>query len=281
VYIEKSAFADIFDLSSKKLTSLINKIGSKGTPKPLEREQKVRLDIIGQDIPMVSSNILAAIPGSDLKEEWIILTAHYDHIGTSGDLIYNGADDNASGVTAVLEIAEAFKKAKDDGFSPKRSILFMLVSGEEKGLLGSEYYTRHPVYSFEKTMVNLNIDMIGRRDENHKESNNYVYLIGADKLSSELHEISENVNKTYSQLEIDYTYNDDDDPNRFYYRSDQYNFAKNNIPVIFYFNGTHQDYHKPTDTPDKIELDALQKRAQLVFYTAWVLAEKDDMLELD
>ena len=281
VYIDKESFKDAFDWSEKKLNNHLDKINSKGIPKSFEKQKVVKLDILGHDRPMVSSNILGAVPGSDLKEEWIIITAHYDHIGVSGDLINNGADDNASGVTAVLEIAEAFKKAKKDGYSPRRSILFMLVSGEEKGLLGSEYYTQHPVYSLDKTMVNLNIDMVGRRDESHMESNNYIYLIGADKLSTELHEISESVNQTYSHLEIDYTYNEEDDPNRFYYRSDQYNFAKNNIPVIFYFNGTHEDYHKPTDTPEKIEIDALQKRAQLVFYTAWILAGRDEMLKLD
>ena len=180
-----------------------------------------------------------------------------------------------------MEIAEAFKKAENDGFKPRRSILFLWVSGEEKGLLGSKYYTEQPVYALDKTMVNLNIDMIGRRDEEHKESSNYVYLIGADKLSRELHEISEQVNATYCQLELDYTFNAEDDPNKFYYRSDQYNFAKNNIPVIFYFNGTHQDYHQVTDTADKIELDALQKRSQLVFYTAWNLANRDKMLKRD
>jgi len=281
VYIDKSAFENIFEWNDKKFEKHIDKINSKGEPRSFEKEKSVKLDILGHDDPSVSSNIMAAIPGSDLKEEWIIITAHYDHIGVVNDLIYNGADDNASGTTAVLEVAEAFKKAENDGFVPRRSILFMLVSGEEKGLLGSEYYTQHPVHPFDKTMVNLNIDMVGRRDENHKDSNNYIYLIGADKLSNELHEISEKANKTYSQLEIDYTYNAEDDPNRFYYRSDQYNFAKNNIPVIFYFNGTHEDYHKATDTADKIELDALQKRAQLVFYTTWILAGKDEMLKLD
>jgi Zn-dependent M28 family amino/carboxypeptidase len=180
-----------------------------------------------------------------------------------------------------LEIAEAFKKAEIDGFKPNRSILFLLFSGEEKGLLGSKYYTQHPVYPLDKTMVDLNIDMVGRRDAEHKESNNYVYLIGSDKLSNELHLISEQINTTYSQLELDYTFNAEDDPNRFYYRSDHYNFAKNNIPVIFYFNGTHEDYHKLTDTVDKIEMDALQKRAQLVFYTAWYLANKNEMLKMD
>ncbi len=281
IYISKSTFVDIFELSDKKLKNHINKINSKGSPKSIVKGKKVKLDILGHDEIRVSSNILAAIQGTDLKEEWIIITAHYDHLGLSNDLIYNGADDNASGTTAVLEIAGAFKKAENDGFKPRRSILFMLVSGEEKGLLGSKYYTQHPVYSFDNTMVNLNIDMVGRRDENHKDSNNYLYLIGADKLSHELHEISEYANETYSQLEIDYTYNAEDDPNRFYYRSDQYNFAKNNIPVIFYFSGTHEDYHRPTDTADKIEIEALQKRTQLIFYTTWILAGKDKMLEMD
>lgn len=281
VYIDKDTFKDVFKLSDKKLKNHINKINAKGVPKSIEMEKKVKLDILGHDEPMISSNVVAAIPGSDLKEEWIIITAHYDHLGTSGDVIYNGADDNASGTTAVIEIAEAFKKAENDGYTTRRSILFMLVSGEEKGLLGSKYYTKNPIYPLNKTMVNLNIDMVGRRDESHEESNNYVYLIGADKLSSELQEISENTINTHSQLDIDYTYNSEEDPNRFYYRSDQYNFAKNNIPVIFYFSGTHEDYHKPTDTVEKIEIDALQKRTQLVFYTAWNLAKKEEMLKLD
>ncbi len=123
--------------------------------------------------------------------------------------------------------------------------------------------------------------MVGRIDKKHKDKPEYVYVIGADKLSSELHNISEDVNKRYTQLKLDYTYNDEKDPNRFYYRSDHYNFAKNNIPVIFYFNGTHEDYHKTTDTPDKIDYDILAKRAQLIFYTAWEIANRDNRLVVD
>jgi hypothetical protein len=281
ILIDKKVVADIFDWSEKKLNNHIDKINSKGKPRSFEKVKKVKLDIHGRDEQLVSSNVLAAIQGTSHKDEWVIISAHYDHLGVSNNEVYNGADDNGSGVTAVLEIAEAFKKAEIDGFKPKRSVLFLLVSGEEKGLLGSKYYTEHPVYSLDKTMVDLNIDMVGRRDAEHKESNNYVYLIGSDKLSNELHLISEQINTTYSQLELDYTFNAEDDPNRFYYRSDHYNFAKNNIPVIFYFNGTHEDYHKLTDTVDKIEMDALQKRAQLVFYTAWYLANKNEMLKMD
>ena len=183
-----------------------------------------------------------------------------DHIGIdSNGEVFNGADDDGSGTVAILEIAEAFKKASDEGNGPKRSILFLHVTGEEKGLLGSRYYTENPVFPLESTVTDLNIDMIGRVDKKHKGNPNYIYLIGADKLSTELHDISESMNKKYTNIELDYTYNDENDPNRFYYRSDHYNFAKNNIPVIFYFNGVHSDYHAIGDTPDKINYEMLEK----------------------
>lgn len=151
----------------------------------------------------------------------------------------------------------------------------MTVTGEEKGLLGSDYYTRHPVFPLSSTIANLNIDMIGRIDPAHFAKNDYVYLVGSDKLSSQLHRISENANKLYTNLDLDYRYNDPSDPERIYYRSDHYNFAKNNIPVIFYFNGVHEDYHDVGDTVDKIDFRLLSKRAQLVFYTAWDLVTRD------
>jgi Zn-dependent M28 family amino/carboxypeptidase len=181
----------------------------------------------------------------------------------------------------VIEIAEAFAKAKAEGHGPRRSILFMTVSGEEKGLFGSQYYVENPVYPLENTVANLNIDMVGRVDKKHKDNPNYLYLIGSDKLSTELHKISENANSTYTNLTFDYTYNHPNDPNRFYYRSDHYNFAKNNIPVIFYFNGSHEDYHKETDTVDKINFSILETRAKLVFYTAWELANREERIKVD
>ena len=228
-----------------------------------------------------SENVVAYIKGTEKPDEYVVISAHYDHVGVKGGKVYNGADDDASGTTAVLEIAKAFQKAVKAGNGPKRSVVFLHVTGEEIGLYGSKYYTENPIFPLENTIVDLNIDMIGRVDEKHKETPEFVYLIGADKLSTELHEISEAVNKKYTQLALDYTYNDDKDPNRFYYRSDHYNFAKNNIPVIFYFNGVHEDYHKDTDTPDKIRYDLLQKRAQLAFYTAWEIANRDQKLEVD
>ena len=157
----------------------------------------------------------------------------------------------------------------------------MTVTGEEKGLLGSTYYVEHPVFPLEKTVTNLNIDMIGRSDSKHVDNPEYVYLIGSDKISTELHEISEYCNSTYTNIELDYTYNDDNDPNQFYYRSDHYSFAKNNIPIIFYFTGIHEDYHQPTDTVDKIDFDKMEKITRLVFYTAWEVANKEKRLLLN
>ena len=229
-----------------------------------------------------SENVLAYIKGSEKPNEVIVISAHLDHIGISKNgAINNGADDDGSGTVAILQIAEAFKIAKDKGHGPKRSILFLHVTGEEIGLFGSRYYTdEDPIFPLKNTVANLNIDMIGRVDEKHKDNRNYVYLIGSDKLSQELHDISEAVNQKYFNIHLDYTFNDENDPNRFYYRSDHYNFVKQNVPVIFYFNGTHEDYHKHTDTPDKIEYDLLENRARLIFHTAWELANRDERIKV-
>ncbi|RKF03062.1 peptidase M28-like protein [Tenacibaculum lutimaris] len=228
-----------------------------------------------------SENVLAYIKGTEKPNEIIVISAHLDHEGIKDGEIYNGADDDGSGTVAILEIAEAFKQAADAGKGPKRSILFLHVTGEEKGLLGSKYYTENPIFPLANTVSNLNIDMIGRVDDRHKGNPNYVYLIGSDKLSTELHNISEAMNKKYTNIDLDYKYNDDNDPNRFYYRSDHYNFAKHNIPIIFYFNGTHADYHRPTDTPDKINYEMLENRARLVFHTAWEVANRENRVVVD
>lgn len=223
-----------------------------------------------------TENVAAFIEGSSLSHEVLVISSHYDHEGIDEEgNIYNGADDDGSGTVAILEIAEAFIQAKKDGYTPKRSILFLNVTGEEKGLVGSRYYTENPIFPLEQTVANLNIDMIGRIGEGMENSGDYIYLIGSDKLSTELHELSEEVNEKYMNLKLDYTFNDENDPNRFYYRSDHYNFARHDIPIIFYFNGVHEDYHKPTDTPDKIEYDLLEKRTKLIFLTAWEVANRD------
>ncbi len=228
-----------------------------------------------------SENVLAYIEGTEKPEEVLILSAHLDHEGIKDGEIYNGADDDGSGTVALMEMAQAFKMAKNDGFGPKRSILFLHVTAEEIGLQGSQYYTENPVFKLENTIANLNIDMIGRVDKAHEEQEDYIYLIGSDRLSKELHYISEKVNNTYFNINLDYKFNDENDRNRFYFRSDHYNFAKNNIPVIFYFNGVHEDYHKPSDTADKINFPLLQKRTKLIFATAWQLANQERRVAVD
>lgn len=272
------------------LANNLGKFSKKGQKIP-HSKQRVKLNIVYTEASlnvsvtdeMVSSeNVLAFIEGSDatLKNEIVVVSAHYDHIGIIKGEINNGADDDGSGTVSAMEIAEAFIQAKKEGNGPKRSVLFLHVSGEEKGLFGSEYYTRHPVYPLSNTVCDLNIDMIGRVDEAHKDNEKYVYLIGSDRLSMDLHNLSEAVNKQTSNLILDYTFNAEDDPNQFYYRSDHYNFAKNNIPVIFYFSGVHEDYHKPGDDPEKILYDKMCSIAQLVFSTAWELANQPERIKL-
>ncbi|MFI5186540.1 MAG: M28 family peptidase [Chitinophagales bacterium] len=235
-------------------------------------------------VTLESSDVLGVLEGSDLKDEYVFITGHYDHLGKRDTTIYYGADDDGSGTVSVLEIAQAFVKAKVAGYGPRRTMVFMTVSGEEKGLWGSQYYTEHPVFPLDKTTVDLNIDMIGRIDAKRKQgdSTNYVYVVGDDKISTDLKTISEATNKKYTNLELDYKFNDPKDPNRIYFRSDHFNFARKGVPIIFYYDGMlGADYHRPTDTPDKIYYGLLTKRAQLVFYTAWEIANRNDMLKRD
>ena len=227
-----------------------------------------------------SENILAFIEGTEKPEEIIVVSAHYDHVGTKDGVVYNGADDDGSGTVAVMEIAEAFQEAKKAGKGPKRSILFLHVTGEEHGLLGSKYYSDNPVFDMKNTVVDLNIDMIGRSDKEN-EGKDYVYVIGSEMLSSQLKVINEAANKITHNLELNYKYDDPNDTQRLYYRSDHYNFAKHGVPVAFFFDGIHADYHQPTDDPEKIDYPLLQKRAQLVFATAWELANRNDRIVVD
>ncbi|MCB0587334.1 MAG: M28 family peptidase [Phaeodactylibacter sp.] len=282
-FITTKVAREILGKDYKKVIRARKNMQKKGKPKavPLKcrltiRQEKFRRQVLGE-------NVLGYIEGTDekLKKELLIVTAHYDHLGRRGPAIYNGADDNGSGTAAVLEVAEAFAEARKQGAGPRRSVLFMLVSGEEKGLLGSQYYVEHPVFPLENTIADINVDMVGRVDEKHKDNPEYIYVIGSDRLSTELHQINEQANATYTKLELDYTYNAEDDPNRYYYRSDHYNFAQRGIPAIFYFNGTHADYHRTSDTVDKIQFGKMAKIAQLVFYTAWELANREERIKVD
>lgn len=279
--ISLKAADDILSKQKLSVEELRKKIRTSRQPFSLEINSPLLLEVKHKSEKINSENVIGLVEGAQFKDEVIFITAHYDHLGVQDGKIYNGADDDGSGTAAVMEMAEAFAKAKAAGFSPKRTLVFMAVTGEEKGLLGSSYYTDHPIFPIANTVCNLNIDMIGRFDEKHAKDSSFVYLIGSDKISTDLHKINESANAAYTKLALDYTYNDPDDPNRFYYRSDHYNFAEKGVPIIFYFNGVHDDYHQETDEISKINFDLLVKRAQLVFHTAWEVANRTERIKSD
>lgn len=282
IYISPDIAREIIGSKAEDIKSVREKI-SKGKSKPLSMPCKIHIDMDKYFKQLIGNNVLGFIEGSDpaLKDEIVVVSAHYDHLGKRGESIYHGADDNGSGSSSLMSIARTMAEAKKKGQGPRRSVLCLFMTGEEKGLLGSKYYVTYPIFPLNKTVADVNIDMVGRVDEKYASNPNYIYVIGADKLSSELHNINEEMNKTYTHLTLDYTYNDENDPNRYYYRSDHYNFAEKGIPAIFYFNGTHDDYHQPSDTIDKINFEKMSKIAQLAFYTAWEIANRDERLKID
>ena len=230
-----------------------------------------------------AENVVGLLEGSDpvMKKDVVIFSAHFDHLGTGfGGAIYHGADDNGSGTAMVMDLARAFEK---NPVKPKCSLLFLAVSGEEKGLLGSAYYTSHPVVPLEQTMADFNTDMIGRMDSVHQASGAgpYVYLIGSDKISTVLDSILRVANRESNNIEFDYTYDNDSDFHQYYRRSDHYNFAKHGVPIAFFFTGEHADYHRPTDTIDKILFDRIVKIGQVVYYAGWKTANLHGMMPKD
>lgn len=277
-YISKAMAQKILGKSLKKIKSDFN---DDKTLKSFNVKGNLNIKIERDLQKLNAQNVLAFIPGSEFKNEYVVFSAHYDHLGIQDGKIHYGADDDGSGTVAVLELAQAFYTAYKNGNGPRRNVLFINFSGEEKGLLGSEYYAKNPVVPLTNTVCDLNIDMIGRLDKEHENNPNYVYIIGSDKLSTDLHNINEQANKNSVNIQLDYTYNKPSDPNRFYYRSDHYNFAKNNIPVIFYFTGVHADYHKPTDTVDKIDFNKMEKITRLIFYTAWDVVNRNERIKVD
>ena len=216
-------------------------------------------------------NVVGILEGSDpvLKEEYVVFSAHMDHIGigppdAQGDSINNGADDDASGTTAVLEIAEAFASLPT---KPKRSTIFLLVSGEEKGLWGSAYFTDHPPVPTDRMVADLNIDMVGR---NWPDT---IVAIGMEH--SDLGETLGLVNEAHPELGM--TAIDDIWPQeRFYFRSDHYNFARKGVPILFFFNGTHEDYHGRNDEVDRIDAEKAVRISQLIFYLGNELANRPE-----
>lgn len=283
VFLSSETAKALLDKKLGKVIKQRDKIRKTGRPAGSAIPVSLSLTLHKDSRSLSGHNVLGLVEGIDpaLKDEVLVVSAHFDHLGRRGDAIYHGADDNASGTSVVLEIAQAFAEARRAGAGPRRSVLFLLVSGEEKGLLGSQYYVNFPAVPLERTIANVNVDMVGRVDSKHSQNPNYVYVIGADRLSTELHQINETANAVYTQLELDYTYNARNDPNRFYYRSDHYNFAERGIPAIFYFSGTHEDYHRTTDTADKINYPKMTLIARLIFHTAWELTNRDKRIEVD
>ncbi len=237
-----------------------------------------------------SKNVLAFYEGADpeLKEEVIVMTSHYDHVGigepdSTGDRIYNGADDDGSGTIGLLNIAKAFAAAGKNGVKPKRSILFLNVSAEEKGLLGSRYYSDHPALPMEKTIANINTDMIGRIDSLHesKDTEEYTYIIGAEIISSQLDSLVKAANQQSGQVALNKRYNDLNDPNQFYRRSDHWHFGRKGVPFVFFFTGVHEDYHRPSDEVHKIRFEKMAKIVRTMYASAVILANTEDPPEVD
>lgn len=242
------------------------------SPKPLD----TRLSVYGRtgDVTVKSRNVAALLPGSDpdVAHEVVVLMAHYDHVGfgpadESGDRLHNGADDNASGTTALLAIADALVEARKQGVGPRRSVLFLHVSGEEKGLLGSRYYSDHPILPIENTVANINMDMVGRIEAARYATGdtNYVYLIGASLISSRLDSLTSVANAKTANIFLDPKMNDLNDPQQIYRRSDHWNFGRLGVPFVFFFSGLHDDYHRPSDSPDKITYEVMAKRVRLAY----------------
>jgi Zn-dependent M28 family amino/carboxypeptidase len=259
----------------------------------LKPEKRVGVSVVVKSDTVYTQNVVGVLEGSDpvLKNEYVAVGAHYDHVGMNPfaigpDKIYNGADDDGSGTVAVMSIAEAFAK----GPKPKRSMLFIWHAGEEKGLWGSEYYVNHPTVPISSIVTGLNIDMIGRAQSaadiaNAKNKNlpknNEVFLIGSKMMSTELGEVSESVNKSFLNMSFNYKYDDPNDPEQYFYRSDHFNYAKKGIPIIFYMDGDHDDYHQLSDSVEKIDFENLEKIARTVMATGWELANRPTRVKVD
>jgi hypothetical protein len=258
----------------------------------LAADKTINFNIVMSKTSLKTQNIIGVLEGSDpiLKNEYVAVGSHYDHVGLGlpvrGDNLYNGADDDGSGTVAMIAMAEAFARSNP---RPKRSILFIWHAAEEKGLWGSRYFTQFPTVPLDKIIAQLNIDMIGRSkragDTNPQNAeltgNNEIYVIGSKMMSTELGELSEEVNRSFFNMAFNYRYDDPQDPNRFFFRSDHFNYAQKGIPIIFYFDGVHEDYHQPSDTFDKIDFQKLEKVTKLIYATARTLANRSKRPQVD
>ena len=283
-------------LSGEKanLTAVLNASYGPNLPEPfaLNAVKKISVTISSKSETVPTQNVVAIWEGTDpiLKNEYVAVGAHYDHVGICApagpDTICNGADDDGSGTTAILSMAEALAKAPT---RPKRSVIFVWHCGEEKGLWGSRYFTEYPTVPLDHIVTQLNIDMIGRSkkagDTNPRNKEltgpNDVYLIGSTMMSTELGELVQSVNKSYLNIGYDTRYDDPADPNRFFFRSDHFNYARKGIPIIFFFDGVHEDYHQPGDSPDKIDYQKMEKITRTVYMTLWEVANRATRVKVD
>jgi Peptidase family M28 len=280
IYISSTIAKSIIGTNEKDVLKARKKM-AKGKSEAVTLSTILSIKLAKETTVLEGNNIVGYVEGKTKKDEIIVVSAHYDHLGKRGDEVFNGADDNGSGTSTVMELAQAVMQSTIEGNTPERSIAFVWFCGEEKGLLGSLYYAQNPIFPLDQTVANVNIDMVGRIDDTYKNNPNYVYVIGSDRLSTDLHSINEEVNQKYSQLTLDYTYNSENDPNNYYYRSDHYNFAKNGIPSIFFFNGTHTDYHRTTDDIEKINFDIMANRGKHIFHVIWELANRANRIVVD
>ena len=280
-------------VSNTVATQIFAGTAGKDSATPFAIDKTVNITTMGTSSTKWTQNVVAVWEGRDpiLKNEMVAVGAHYDHVGANpnapgDDKIWNGADDDGSGTVSVLSIAEALAKSK---VRPKRSILLVWHAGEEKGLWGAEYFYKFPTVDIKNVISQLNIDMIGRSrkpgDTNPKNANltdaNSIYVIGSEMMSSTLGAVTKGTNTAFLKLNYDYKYDDPKDPERFFYRSDHFHYAVNGIPIAFWFDGVHEDYHQPTDHADKIDYDKMEKVARTIFLTMWELSDLKDRPKVD
>lgn len=294
--LNPKTLANLFAGEKSSAAALFNRAATQDTVDSfaLKPEKKVTASVGVRSVPIYTQNVVGILEGSDpvLKSEYVAIGAHYDHVGTNpfslnADKIWNGADDDGSGTVSVLNIAQAFAKGAQ---RPRRSILFIWHAGEEKGLWGSEYFTDHPTVPIDKIITELNIDMIGRfqnpGDENHPVNKempkpNEIFTIGNSMMSTELGQIADEVNGSFLKINYNPKYADPNDPNRYFYRSDHFNYARKGVPIIFFMDGTHADYHQPSDSVEKINFVEMEKVARTIMATGWTLANRDKRPTVD
>lgn len=284
VFISREMALRLFPESHEEiLEKSIDRIRKTGKPSTFMTSSDAELRIKESTAILLGENVAGMIRGTGSRDEYLVISAHYDHLGIRDSVLYPGADDNASGMSGLLEIARIFSLESRAGHPPVRNIIFLSVSGEEKGLLGSAWFVKHPPVPEEKIIADLNIDMIGRTDAVHDSAgiSDYIYIIDPGSLCHTIDSINTEENEKYTHIVLDHRFNDEKDPNHFYNRSDHYNFIKNHIPAIFYFSGVHADYHKPTDTADKINPDLARARCGLIFLTAFNLANSETTIRTE